>query len=69
MCCFLMIFAKYTWLFPLKSKYDVFETFRVFKLQIENALSLKVKSFRSDGGGEFMSNQFQKFLAENGILH
>lgn len=64
-----MIFAKYTWLFPLKSKYDVFETFRVFKLQIENALSLKVKSFRSDGGGEFMSNQFQKFLAENGVLH
>lgn len=57
-------FTKYTWLFPIAHKSDVFDTFRLFKLQIENHLSLKIKTFRSDGGGEFMSSRFQKLLSE-----
>lgn len=46
--------------------YSVFVT---FKLYIENLLSLKIKCFRSDGGGEFMSSIFQSFLRTNGIIH
>ena len=62
-------FSKYTWLFPLFNKSDVFDTFRLFKLQVENLLSLRIKMFRSDGGGEYMSKQSQLLLSENGILH
>lgn len=30
---------------------------------------LKIKTFRLDGRGEYMSSQFQKLLFESGILH
>lgn len=55
-------FTKYFWLFPLHSKADVFNVFLTFKLQVENLPSLKIKVFRSDGGGEFMSSKFQELL-------
>lgn len=32
-------------------------------------LSLKIKSFKSDGGGEFTSHRFKEFLEINGINH
>lgn len=47
----------------------MFETFRLFKIQAENQFPKKIKIFRFDGGGEFMSKQFQTLLSENGILH
>lgn len=62
-------FTRYTWVFPIINKSDVFDTFRLFKLQIENLVSLRIKSFCSDGGGEYMSKRFQSLLAESGILH
>lgn len=62
-------FTRYTWLFPSYAKSDVLNVFHTFKLQIENLFSLKIKTFRSDGGGEFMSNQFQRLLQTNGIVH
>lgn len=40
-----------------------------FKLQIENLLSLKIKTFRSNGGGECMTSCFQTLLTEDGIVH
>lgn len=40
-----------------------------FQKQIENQLNKKIKVFQSDGGGEFTSNIFRKYLAENGITH
>lgn len=51
------------------SKSDVCDTFRTFKLQIENLLSSKIKNFRSDGGGEFMSSHFRELLSDSGILY
>lgn len=44
------------------NKSDVFDTFSLFKAQVENLLSLKIKTFCSDGGGEYMSRRFQSFL-------
>lgn len=51
-------FSKYTWVFSLKNKADVFDTFRLFKLKIENLFSFKIQMFCSDGGGEYLSSQF-----------
>lgn len=62
-------FSKYTWMFPLHSKSNVFHTFRLFKLKVENLLSSKIKMFKTDGGGEFLNNQFQTLLREHGIVH
>lgn len=38
-------------------------------LLIENQLSCKIKQRQIDGGGEYMSQQFQLFLDSNGIFN
>ena len=66
-------FSRYVWLFPLFHKSDVANVFSIFKTQIENQLSRKilavhsVKTLKTDGGGEFTSRLFTKFLSKCGI--
>ena len=36
---------------------------------VANQFSLKIKTFRSDGGGEFTSNEFKAYLSNHGITH
>jgi hypothetical protein len=62
-------FSRYTWIYPLYQKSEVFDTFVKFKLLVENQFSTKIKQFQSDGGGEYTSVHFQSFLTKNGILH
>lgn len=62
-------YSRYSWLFPLKAKSDFYQVFVAFQKQIENQLNKKIKVFQSDGGGEFTSNIFRKYLAEKGIIH
>lgn len=62
-------FSRFSWLFPIKFKSDVFSCFMKFKCYAENLLSTKIKFFQSDGGGEYTSNQFKDFLQKNGIGH
>lgn len=42
--------TRYTWLFPLTTKSQAFDTFVVFKNQIENQLNLKIKTLQTDMG-------------------
>ena len=49
-------FSRYTWVFFLKKKSEVCETFPELKALIENASRLKIKILRSDNGGEYVSN-------------
>ena len=34
---------------------------------VENEIDLKIKTLRSDNGGEFTSNEFQNYCEEHGI--
>lgn len=43
-------FSKYTWVFPVELKFDVFLTFRHFLTEIEVQLSTKVKVVHTDRG-------------------
>ena len=61
-------YFKFTWLFLLKFKSDVFEVFKYFKATIENQLDSKIKILRTDRGGEFTSNMFKRFCSSNGII-
>ena len=61
--------TKYSWVFPLKAKSEVYSTFVNFKTYVENAVGNKIKVLRSDSGGEFVSSLFQAFLKQHGILH
>jgi hypothetical protein len=62
-------FSCYTWLVPLKHKFDALEQFVKFKCLTENLFSQKIKQFQTDGGGEYTSSTFSKFLADHGIFH
>ena len=42
-----------TWVYFLKSKYEVFGKFKEFKALIENLSERKIKILRSDNGGEY----------------
>ncbi|KAM1900185.1 hypothetical protein ACFX14_029161 [Malus domestica] len=62
-------FSRYSWLYPLKFKSDVFSTFVAFKKLVENMFNTTIKSFQTDGGGEYLSNNFKAFLTHHGIHH
>lgn len=60
-------YSKYTWVYFLKNKDEVFSRFREFKATMEGEFKNKIKRFRSDNGGEFMSNEFLAFCQDHGI--
>ncbi|KAB2602612.1 hypothetical protein D8674_003617 [Pyrus ussuriensis x Pyrus communis] len=61
-------YSKYSWLFPLKRKSEVFSTFVMFKAYVENLLGNKIKIFRTDSGGEFTGSAFSSFLLQHARL-
>jgi transposase InsO family protein len=64
---FLDAFTRYTWLFPISCKSDVYATFKQFQLHVERFFDSKIKIVQSDWGGEYRS--LQKFLHSLGIQH
>ncbi|TQD99113.1 hypothetical protein C1H46_015232 [Malus baccata] len=62
-------FTKFTWICPLCYKSQVQLVFEKFYAFIKNHFKANVKYFQFDGGGEYVSLKFKKFLATNGIIH
>ena len=60
-------FSRKTWVYFMKNKDKVFSKFKEFKALIENHTKKKIKTFRSDNGGEFTSNGFKDLCKESGI--
>nr|GEZ01825.1 retrotransposon protein, putative, Ty1-copia subclass [Tanacetum cinerariifolium] len=46
-------FSRYGYVYLLKHKHEVFETFKVFQKEVENQLGKTIKSLRSDRGDEY----------------
>ncbi|GJY41929.1 retrotransposon protein, putative, ty1-copia subclass [Tanacetum coccineum] len=61
-------FSRYGYVYLLKHKHEVFETFKVFQKEVENQLGKTIKSLRSDRGGEYMSQECLDHLKEHGII-
>ena len=51
----------------MKKKYEVPNKFKEFKALIENQIENKIKTFQSDNGKEFTSNEFKELCKESGI--
>ncbi|KAG6475509.1 hypothetical protein ZIOFF_064731 [Zingiber officinale] len=51
----------------LRTKKDVFQAFKKFKSVTENTTEYKIKTLRTDCGGEFLSTEFTRFCENEGI--
>nr|KYP55958.1 Retrovirus-related Pol polyprotein from transposon TNT 1-94 [Cajanus cajan] len=60
-------FSRKTWVYFLKEKLEVFETFKKFKVMVGKETSKVIKAVRSDRRGEFTSVEFNKYCEEHGI--
>ena len=61
--------TKYTWVYILKTKDQVFDCFLQWKALVERQSKRKLKTLRTDNGGEYTSNKFEKYLKDEGIRH
>jgi hypothetical protein len=59
--------TRYRAVYLLKKKSETFDAFKQFKSFAETQTGLRIKALRDDKGGEYMSNDFNSFLADHGI--
>ena len=55
------------WIYFMQKKDQTFTKFCEFKSLIEKESRKKIKVLRSDNGGEYVSQDFKKFCAVEGI--
>lgn len=48
---------------------DVFSCFKMFHKMIATQFDAKVRILRTDNGREYVNNEFQDYLAENGTIN
>ena len=60
-------YSRKTWIYFLKTKDEVFGKFKEFKALIENHSKRRIKTLRTDNGGEYTSREFESFCKEVGI--
>jgi len=61
-------YTDHVWSIPMKSKDQTLAIFKQFSAQVKRQYGLSIRRFRSDRGGEFMSKDFDTFLASEGII-
>ena len=62
-------FTRYTWVFFLIDKSDVFATFKIFIKRIRNEFETTIKKVRSDNESEFKNTRVDDLSDEFGIRH
>jgi len=60
--------SRYTIVGLMKNKNEVLEKFKEYKTLVEKHTGCYVKTLRSDNGGEYVNEAFNKFCKQEGIL-
>ncbi|GKB39718.1 retrotransposon protein, putative, ty1-copia subclass [Tanacetum coccineum] len=60
--------SRYGYVYLMKHKHEVFETFKVFQNEVENQLGKKIKAIRSNRGGKYPSHKFVNHMKSCGIV-
>jgi hypothetical protein len=50
-------FSRYTWIYFIRKKYEVFDMFKEFKAPIRNQIEKIIKVLMTDNGGDFCWNE------------
>jgi len=61
--------TRYTWVYFLERKSDALECFKHWLVRVERLTEKKLKTVRSDNGGEYTSKGFEGYLRDKGIEH
>ena len=62
-------YSRTTWLYLMKNRSELFSHFRAFCAKIHTQFHVYVQNLRSDNAKEYVSEQFQSFMFQHGILH
>jgi transposase InsO family protein len=60
-------YSRRLWSFFIKHKLDVFNTFKEWKIMIENQSGKRIKKLHTDNGLEFCSREFDSLCKSEGI--
>lgn len=60
-------YSRKSWVYFLKTKDQVFEKFKEWKILIERETNRKLNYLRTNNGLEFCNEEFNKHCSENGI--
>ncbi|KAL0394628.1 UNVERIFIED_CONTAM: Retrovirus-related Pol polyprotein from transposon TNT 1-94 [Sesamum latifolium] len=60
--------SRYGYVYLMRYKSEAFGRFKEYRLEVENQTNRKIKSLRSDRGGEYLSGEFIDYLKQNKIL-
>ena len=60
-------YSRFTWIYPMRRKSEVYELFTKFQLLVENLFNCKIKMFQSDGGREFDNSSMHNLFNAHGI--
>jgi len=61
--------SRYCYTYFFKSKDEVLDRFKTYKVEVENQLKRSIKILRSDHGREYTSNDMTLFCEEHWIIH
>lgn len=53
----------------MNNRYESFSIFEIFYQEIKTEFGVSIHTLRSGNAREYLSQQFQKFMSCNGILH
>ena len=62
-------YSRTTWLYLMKNRSKLFSHFCAFCAKIYTQFHVSIQNMRNDDAKEYMSEQFQSFMLQNGILH
>jgi hypothetical protein len=62
-------YSRYTWIFFLSDKSNVFSIFKGFAKRVEIEFYFKIKKIRSDNGSELKNSRIEDYCDEKGVKH
>ena len=58
---FINDFSRFTYVYLMRNKDELFDMFKRYKIEVENQKDRKIKILQSDRGGEYFPNEFSTF--------
>ena len=62
-------YYRYTWLFLMKNRLELFHIFQFFFNEIKTQFGISIRVLRNDNDRAYHSHSFKQFMAYHDILH